>query len=116
MRQAGVLAAAGLYALEHMVDRLADDHANARALADGLGEIRGLRLAQPGVQTNIVIVDVAETGLDPLAFVHDLEAVGVLGSHFGGSLVRFVTHYGIERPDVEEAVARVHRVVTSRSY
>jgi threonine aldolase len=116
MRQAGVLAAAGLYALEHMVDRLADDHDNARALADGLAEIRGLRLAQGSVQTNIVIVDMAATGVDPLAFVHDLEEVGVLGSPFGGSLVRFVTHYGIERSDVEETVARVHRVVTSRSY
>jgi threonine aldolase len=116
MRQAGVLAAAGLFALEHMVDRMADDHDNARALADGLAEIRGLRLAQPDVQTNIVIVDVAETGLDPLAFVRELEAVGVLSSPFGGSLVRFVTHYSIERQDVEETVARVHHVVTSRSY
>jgi threonine aldolase len=116
MRQAGVLAAAGLYALEHMVDRLADDHDNARALADGLSEIRGLRLAQSDVQTNIVIVDVAEAGLDPLAFVHDLEEVGVLAGHFGGSLVRFVTHYGIARSDVEETVARLHRVVTSRAY
>jgi threonine aldolase len=111
-----VLAAAGLYALEHMVDRLADDHDNARALAHGLSEIRGLRLAQPDVQTNIVIVDVAEAGVDALAFVHDLEEVGVLGSPFGRSLVRFVTHYGIERSDVDEAVARVHQVMTSRSF
>jgi threonine aldolase len=115
MRQAGVLAAAGLYALERMVDRLAEDHDNARVLADGLAEIRGLRLAQPGVQTNIVIVDVAEASVDPLAFVHDLEEVGVLSSPFGGSLVRFVTHYGIERSDVDEAVSRVHQVMTSRS-
>jgi threonine aldolase len=99
-----------------MVDRLADDHDNARALADGLSEIRGLRLAQRSVQTNIVIVDVAEPGLDPLAFVHDLEEVGVLGSHFGGSLVRFVTHYGIERSDIDEAVARVHRAMKDRSF
>jgi threonine aldolase len=116
MRQAGVLAAAGLYALEHMVERLADDHANARALADGLSEIRGLHLAQPRVQTNIVIVDVAEAGVDPLAFVHDLEEVGVLAGHFGGSLVRFVTHYGIERSDIEEAMSRVHRALKDRSF
>jgi len=64
----------------------------------------------------MVIVDVAEAGVDPLAFVHDLEEAGVLGSHFGGSLVRFVTHYGIERPDIEEAVARVHHVMASRSF
>jgi threonine aldolase len=115
MRQAGVLAAAGLYALERMVDRLAEDHDNARVLADGLAEIRSLRLAQPGVQTNIVIVDVAEASVDPLAFVRDLEEVGVLSSPFGGSLVRFVTHYGIERSDVDEAVSRVHQVMTSRS-
>ena len=48
--------------------------------------------------------------------MHDLEEAGVLGSHFGGSLVRFVTHYGIERPDIEEAVARVHHVMASRSF
>jgi threonine aldolase len=75
----------------------------------------GQRLAQPGVQTNIVIVDVAGVGVDPLVFVHDLEKVGVLSSHFGGSLVRFVTHYGIERPGIEEAVAGVHHVMASRS-
>lgn len=65
MRQAGVIAAAALYALEHMVARLAEDHANARLLADGLLDIGGLRLAQRGVDTNIVCVDTADTGLAP---------------------------------------------------
>src|SRR5437763_33040 len=101
---------------EHTVGGRADDHDDARAVADGLAEIRGVRLAQGSVQTHPVIVAVAEAGLDPPAFVHDLEEAGVLGSHFGGSLLRFVTHYGIERSDVEETVARVHQVMTSRSY
>src|SRR5919198_1852835 len=110
MRQAGVLAAAGLYALEHMVDRLADDHANARTLAEGLSEIDGVGCDLSRVETNIVFIDVADAGVDPLALVHDLEEVGVLCGHFGGSLVRFVTHYGIERQDVEEVVSRVRHV------
>lgn len=112
-RQAGVLAAAGLYALEHMVDRLADDHANARALADGLVELSGLRLDHPRVQTNIVIVDVAGTGLTATAFVERLAAQGVLTCEFGGSRVRFVTHYGIERADIEAALARVRQASRS---
>jgi len=110
-RQAGVLAAAGLYALDHMVDRLADDHENARVLADGLVELPGVRLAQPRVQTNIVIVDVAGTGLAPTAFVERLMKEGVLSGEYGDTLVRFVTHYGIERADIDRALVSVRRIV-----
>lgn len=111
MRQAGMLAAAGLYALQHMVERLADDHENARLLAAGLAAIPGLRLAQPSVQTNIVIVDVAGTGLTSQQFTDRLTASGVLTSGFGGSLVRLVTHYGVERADVEDALTRIGQAI-----
>jgi threonine aldolase len=111
LRHPGVLAAAALYALEHMVDRLADDHAQARALAEGLLALPGLRLAQPGVQTNIVAIDVGEAGLTASEFVARAQAAGVLCGAVGPSLVRFATHYPLERADVEEAVARIRRAM-----
>jgi len=111
LRQAGVLAAAASYALEHMIDRLADDHANAHALAEGLCAIRGVGLGQPRVQTNIVFADTADTGLDPRDLQQRLTAAGVLANNAGGHLFRFVTHYGIARADVDEALARVRRAV-----
>ena len=107
MRQAGVLAAAGIYALEHMVDRLAEDHENARLAAAGLAEIRGVELA-PAPQSNLVFFTVA--GWDLGEFVRGLAEVGVLCFDEGGR-IRFVTHYGIERADVEEAVARVRQIM-----
>lgn len=110
-RQAGVLAAAGLYALEHMVDRLAEDHANARVLAAGLVELPGVSLAQAEVQTNIVIVDVAGTGLTAAEFMARLRAEGVYCGGFGSSLIRFVTHYGIERIHVEQALRAMRRAL-----
>jgi threonine aldolase len=111
MRQAGVIAAAALYALEHMVERLAEDHANARLLADGLLDIEGLRLAQRGVDTNIVCIDTADTGLAPAEALARLTDAGVLAAPFGGAVIRFVTHYGIERPHIEDALARVRRAL-----
>ena len=107
MRQAGVLAAAGIYALEHMVDRLAEDHENARLAAAGLAEIPGVELAPPP-QSNLVFFTVAGWDLDE--FVGRLAEVGVLCFDEGGR-IRFVTHYGIERADVEEAVARVRQIM-----
>jgi len=111
MRQAGVIAAAALWALDHTIERLPDDHDNARVLATGLAEIRSLRLArQP--QTNIVLVDIGDTGLGADAFLERLKAAGVLASAFGDDLTRFVTHYGIEQSDVEQAVERVRHAIT----
>ncbi len=103
MRQAGVIAAAGIVAIEEMVDRLADDHANARLLAEGLAELSGVEPLP--VATNIVIVRVP--GSDTAAFVRRLDGEGVRCVPFGPGRVRFVTHYGIERTDVERALVRV---------
>jgi threonine aldolase len=110
MRQVGVLAAAGLYALDHMVTRLAEDHENARRLAAGLAEIEGLRLAQSGVETNIVYVDVSGMGMPATDFVRRLTAAGVLSGESSPSLVRFVTHYGIDRHDVDSAITTTQHV------
>lgn len=109
MRQAGIIAAAGVYALEHMIDRLAEDHENAQVLAQGLAGITGLRLAPPP-QTNLVFL--TAQGWDLGQLVRRLAKVDVLCLDEGGRL-RMVTHYGIERSDVEEAVERVRSVVAA---
>jgi threonine aldolase len=102
-REAGVLAAAGLWALDHNVDRLADDHANARTLAEGLAELPGVVVDLSRVQTNIVRFDL--TSLSAAEFVAACRARGVLGGATGRRSVRFVTHLGIEPGDVQRALA-----------
>ena len=109
MRQAGVLAAAGVYALENMVQRLTIDHENARYAAEGLAEIPGIELAPPP-QTNLVYFTV--DGWDLAAFLRRLSEEGVLCFVEGGR-IRWVTHFGIERAEVEEAVARVQSVMAA---
>jgi len=109
MRQAGVIAAAGVYALEKMVDRLAEDHANARLAAEGLSEIPGIELAPPP-QTNLVYFTV--DGWKLPEFVRRLEDAGVLCFDEGGR-IRWVTHFGIERSDIDEALARLRAVMAA---
>lgn len=101
MRQAGVLAAAGLYALEHHVARLAEDHLNAQALAEGLRGLPGLEVEPP--DTNIVWVNVSAPLADRL--VPALAARGVLAT--GTTRVRFVTHLDVSAADIGRAVAAV---------
>ena len=103
MRQAGILAAAGLYALDHHVERLADDHANARLLADGLAELPGVRLDPGTVQTNIVIVSVD----DAAALAAALDAEGVEVSRLDARRLRMVTHLDVDRAGCERALAAV---------
>ena len=103
MRQAGLLAAAGVYALDHMIERLAEDHENARVMAEALEDIPGIDLS-PAPQTNLVYFNV--DGWEPGRFVRTLAKRGVLCFDEGGR-IRWVTHYGIERADCEEAVTRL---------
>lgn len=103
MRQAGVLAAAGIVALESMVDRLADDHANARALADGLAVLPGLCVELEAVQTNMVYAGTEPGAAD--AVVAALAAVGVMINAVGPSRVRFVTHKDVDADAIENALA-----------
>jgi threonine aldolase len=105
MRQAGVLAAAGIVALERMAPRLGEDHARARTLAEGLSEIRGLIL-QPGTPaTNMVFLDLAEeVSLSAQAVVDKLKAFGVLVSAVSERGFRLVTHFWIDEAGVEAAV------------
>jgi threonine aldolase len=105
-----VIAAAGIVALETMVDRLADDHENARLLAAGLANQKGFSLDAERVQTNIVMARVD----DQQAMSARLREVGVLASLSGAGRLRFVTHYGIEREDIDEALSRVKRAMDGR--
>jgi threonine aldolase len=102
MRQVGVLAAAGLIALDKMVDRLAEDHANARTLAEGLAELPGVRCDLRRVQTNLVYFDL-DTMSAP-AFTDACAKRGLLSDSIGPSRMRFVTHYGIDSEDVQSAL------------
>ena len=105
MRQAGIIAAAGVFALRHHVERLAEDHERARRLAVGLAEIRGLTLRPERVETNIVIFDVSNTGLSGDAFAsRTLASHGVRFSVLGPTTVRAVTHLDIPPDGVERAV------------
>ena len=107
MRQAGVLAAAGIVALESMRDRLGEDHDNARELAAGLAQIPEISLDVPRVQTNIVYVKVAGPRLRNRAITAALKERGVLCNAVGDSRIRFVTHHGITRADIGTALAAV---------
>jgi threonine aldolase len=105
MRQAGVIAAAGIVALTEMVERLDEDHANARLLAEGLAALPGVSLDLARVQTDIVRFELAPDGPAPAAFLAALRERGVLMGAMGGRTVRAVTHYGISAEDVQTAVA-----------
>ncbi|MCH7738446.1 MAG: low-specificity L-threonine aldolase [Chloroflexi bacterium] len=111
MRQAGILAAAGLVALETMVDRLAEDHQNARRLAAGLANIDGLAVDADSIQTNIVIFDIDEKVATATDFMKAMANAEVLVSYPGEHSVRMVTHRHISADDVEEALSRTSRVV-----
>jgi threonine aldolase len=112
MRQAGIVAAAGLYALDHHVERLADDHANARRLAEGLAEA-GMPVDLTQVETNFVLVDVGALGLGADDAVARLRAEGVLLS-FGArrDVLRAVTHLDVSAEDVRQAIERIPRALT----
>lgn len=105
MRQVGVLAAAGLIALEQMTERLAGDHANARWLAERLAEIPGIRIDPAAVATNILVLDVSGTGLASTEISARLKARGVLANGINAQLMRVVTHCDVTRADCERAIA-----------
>lgn len=111
MRQAGIIAAAGIVALETMIERLADDHANARRLAEGLAEIPGIALDLARVKTNIVFFDLTNH-LTARQLAERVAREGVLIGTAGEKRIRVVTHYGIEREDVDAAVAVIRRAMS----
>ena len=112
MRQAGIIAAAGITALEQMVDRLAEDHTNARRLAAGIAQIKGLSIDVRAVQTNIIYFELASDRLSSEQFVARLKKKGIKLLCLGGSsCFRIVTHYGIEAEDVDVTLAALREVI-----
>jgi threonine aldolase len=111
MRQAGIVAAGALYGLRHHVDRLAEDHANARLLAEGLADVPGLSLDAGAVETNIVLFDVAGTGMSAETFASRLhDEHGVVVSTMGRTLARAVTHLDVSESDVRTALDAIRKI------
>ncbi|HEU5315687.1 MAG TPA: GntG family PLP-dependent aldolase [Chloroflexota bacterium] len=108
LRQTGVVAAAGLYALDHMVDRLAEDHANARRLAEGLSRLPGLAVDLDAVETNIIMLSI-DPPADPASFVAGLLARGVRVGAPAGRRLRLVTHHQVTAADVDHVLAAAER-------
>jgi threonine aldolase len=116
MRQAGVVAAAGIVALETMVDRLVEDHANARALAAGIATIPGIALVRGPVETNLVFFDIAGTGRTAEEIEAGLNARGVrTDAYVNGTIKRAVTHVDVTRADCLFAVDALRQVVMAPS-
>lgn len=110
MRQAGVLAAAGLYALDHYVAQLSNDHQNAKRLADDLRKLPGVELVWE-LQTNIVFLDVSGTSMHAQQIASDLYEMGVIIGVESESTMRAVTHLDIASQDVDTAVDAMHNVL-----
>src|SRR5215475_7804033 len=110
MRQAGVLAAAGLIALEKMPSRLKQDHDNARVLAEGLATIPGIKLDPKKSPTNILVFDISGTGMDSAEFSRRLATKNILAAGIDNELMRFATHHDVTREDCLETLEAVRQI------
>jgi len=110
MRQAGILAAAGLIALEKHTARLKEDHDNAKFLAQGLARIPGIKIDPATVQTNIVIFDISGSGIGSAEFTRRMGERNVLAGGVNNELVRFVTHMDVDRAGCERALGVVSEI------
>lgn len=108
MRQAGIIAAGALYALEHNRSRLVEDHEKARYFAEEISAIRGFAIEKETVQTNIVIIEITRHGLTPAAVLEKLRSEGVLLSAGSPGKIRAVTHLDVTMDEVRQAVAVFH--------
>jgi len=111
MRQVGVLAAAGLIALEKIPQRLHEDHANAKLLAEGLAEIEGIQIDPERVRTNILIFDISSTGMNTAELSQRLKEHGVRANGINPRLMRMVTHYDVTREDCLHALQVIREIV-----
>ena len=111
MRQVGVLAAAGLIALEKSPSRLHEDHENARYLADGIAQIPGLKIDPARVRSNIVIFDCKATGMNAVELCDALHARGIWAQDTAFYSVRMVTHWNVDRPAIDRALAELRALL-----
>jgi threonine aldolase len=115
MRQAGILAAAGLIALEKMPARLHEDHANAKFLAEGLAQVPGIKIDAKAVQTNILVIDIRGTGMKGDEFTRRLGEKGVRAGAVNPELVRFVTHMDVDRSGCERALEAAREICSGKA-
>ena len=111
MRQAGIIAAAGIYALDHHIDRLKEDHQHAKRLALGLKEIKGVSIKPEEVETNILIFDVTGTGMTPTQIRDEMKKEGVLIHPVSKTQIRLVTHLDVSKEDIETALKAFRKVL-----
>ncbi|MUK89227.1 low-specificity L-threonine aldolase [Ornithinibacillus sp. L9] len=110
LRQAGIIAAPGLVALNKMVDRLADDHEKAAILASGLGSVKGLEIENK-VDTNIVLVNTKEAGIFADQFIEKLKEEEILAVAFGPYTVRFTTHYDVTNQEIKQVLEKISKLI-----
>jgi threonine aldolase len=110
MRQVGIIAAAGIYALDHHIGRLKEDHQNAKSLALGLQKFNGVSVDPERVETNIVILDVANTGMTSPQVVEAMKKERILIHAFGRTQIRLVTHLDVSSEDIERALEAFEKV------
>ncbi|HZS46335.1 MAG TPA: GntG family PLP-dependent aldolase [Blastocatellia bacterium] len=113
MRQVGVLAAAGIVALEKMTTRLHEDHANAKLIAEGLAAVPGIKIDPERVQTNILVFDISGTGLTTTEFGDKLKQNGILGVGINEKEMRLVTHFDVSRSDCVQTVQTVKSILNA---
>ncbi|MBY0121814.1 low-specificity L-threonine aldolase [Bacillus sp. S/N-304-OC-R1] len=113
LRQSGMIGAAGIVALEEMINRLEEDHANAKSLAKGLSQIKGIDIDADSVESNIVMMSFEQIGLDSEEFIKQLKQVDILATSSGPHRIRFVTHREITADDIQKAVLAVKSIVNS---
>jgi len=108
MRQAGIIAAPGIVALDTMIDRLAIDHENSRLLAEGLGKIEGINISE--TETNILFIDISDLGITGKKFKDELSKKNIIVSSRWDTIFRLVTHYGIEREDIHYVIETISQL------
>jgi threonine aldolase len=111
MRQAGILASAGIYAIDHHFDRLKEDHEHAKRLALGLKDIRGISIIPEHVETNIIIFEVTATGKTAVQLKDDMKKEGVLIHAMSPTQVRLLTHLDVTREDIDTALRAFKKVL-----
>jgi threonine aldolase len=109
MRQAGIIAGGGVYALTHHVERLAEDHANARRLAEGLAGLPGIKLDPAEIDTNLVFFDVTGS-IDAPTAVERLLAQGIRMGAMGPRTIRAVTHLDVDSPGIDRALEAARQI------
>lgn len=111
IRQGGVLAAAGIVSLTKMIDRLEEDHQKIYRLAEGLKEIKGIKINDDTVQTNILMIDISNTSFTSDELVNRMKNEGILASSITNDIIRFVSHYYIEDEDINYTIDKINSII-----